>query len=149
MPRGQKPPSQRQLRVGEELRHTLANVIERGDFRDPDLVGRGITVTEVRVSPDLKNATVFVVPLGGGDVAPLLAGLKRAKAYLRHEIATKVQLRAVPELRFQPDTTFDEASRLDSLLRSPDVRRDLEADDAREVEDGRAVDAEDGRDDGE
>ncbi len=125
MPRGNKPPSQRQLRVGEELRHAVANVIERGEFRDPDLQGRAITVTEVRVSPDLHNATVFVVPLGGGEVAPILAGLKRAKAFLRHEISRAVKLRAVPDLWFQPDTTFDEATRIDDILRSPVVRRDL------------------------
>jgi len=126
MPRGLKPPSQRQLRVGEELRHAIANLIERGEFRDPDLAGRGITVTEVRVSPDLHNATVFVTPLGGGDPTPVLSGLKRAKAFLRHEIARAVKLRAVPELWFQPDTTFDEANRIDLLLRSADVRRDVD-----------------------
>ncbi len=128
MPRGNKAPSQRQLRVGEEVRHAIANVIERGEFRDPDLVGRGITVTEVRVSPDLHNATVFVTPLGGGDSAPLLAGLKRAKAFLRHEIARAVELRVVPDLWFQADTTFDEAGRIDRLLRSPEVQRDLDSD---------------------
>ena len=125
MPRGTKPPTQRQLRVGEELRHALANVIERGDFRDPDLLGRAITVTEVRVGPDLRNATVFVVPLGGGEVVPILAGLKRAKAYLRNEIGRSVQLRMVPDLSFQADTTFDEASRIDHILSSPEVRRDV------------------------
>ena len=72
MPRGHKPPSQRQLRVGEELRHIIARIIERGEFRDPDLLGRAITVTEVRVSPDLQNATAFVIPLGGGDCTPIL-----------------------------------------------------------------------------
>jgi ribosome-binding factor A len=148
MPRGTKPPSQRQLRVGEELRHAIANVIERGEFRDPDLTGRAITVTEVRVSPDLHNATVFVVPLGGGDVAPILSGLKRAKAFLRFEIARAVKLRAVPELWFQPDTTFDEASRIDDLLRSPLVRRDVAP--RPDDEDGIAdPDGFEGRDDGE
>lgn len=126
-----RPPSQRQLRVGEELRHAIANIIERGGFRDPDLQG-GITVTEVRVSPDLRNANVFVVPLGGGDPAPVLAGLKRAKAFLRHEISQAVQLRMVPDLWFEHDTSFDEAGRIDALLRSPDIRRDVDA----EEEDG-------------
>jgi len=126
MTRGNKPPSQRQLRVGEELRHALASVIERGEFRDPDLQGRAITVTEVRVGPDLRNATVFIVPLGGGDYAPVLAGLKRAKAYLRHEISRLVPLRVVPDLWFQPDTSFDEASRIEDILSSPEVQRDLE-----------------------
>lgn len=128
MPRGQKPPTQRQLRVGEELRHIVANVIERGDIRDPDLIGRAITVTEVRISPDLKNATVFVVPLGGGDATAIVKGLKRAKSFLRHEIARQVDLRMVPDLFFEPDLTFDEASRIDALLRSPEVRRDLTGD---------------------
>lgn len=126
--KGQKAPSQRQLRVGEELRHIIANIIERGDIRDPDLQGRAITVTEVRISPDLKNATVFVVPLGGGDCTPILAGLKRAKPFLRHEIARSVDLRMVPNLSFEPDLSFDEASKIDALLRRPDVRRDLGGD---------------------
>lgn len=140
MPRGLKPPSQRQLRVGEELRHAIANVIERGEFRDPDLVGRGITVTEVRVSPDLHNATIFITPLGGGDPTTVLSGLKRAKAFLRHEIARAVKLRIVPELWFQPDTTFDEANRIDMLLRSPEVRRDVEG----VADEGTVEDADDG-----
>lgn len=126
MTRGTRPPTQRQLRVGEELRHAIAQVIERDEFRDPDLQGRGITVTEVRVSPDLHNATVFVVPLGGGDPTAILAGLKRAKAFLRHEIGRMVPLRIVPELWFQPDVTFEQASRIDDILRSPEVKRDLE-----------------------
>jgi ribosome-binding factor A len=129
MARGHKPPSQRQLRVGEELRHIIARVIERDDFRDPDLVGRAITVTEVRVSPDLQNATVFVIPLGGGDCKPILVGLKRAKAYLRHEIGKAVQLRVVPNLSFEEDLSFDEASKIETLLRSPVVSRDLAATD--------------------
>lgn len=145
MSRGIKPPSQRQLRVGEELRHVIAAVIERGDFRDPDLQGRAITVTEVRVSPDLRNATVFVTPLGGGETASVLAGLKRAKAFLRHEVAREVELRVVPELWFEADTTFDEASRIDRLLRSPEVRRDLEP----HLDDDADPLGLDGRDDGE
>ncbi|OAN50192.1 ribosome-binding factor A [Paramagnetospirillum marisnigri] len=140
MSRGDKAPTQRQLRVGEELRHAIANVIERGEFRDPDLQGRAITVTEVRVSPDLRNATVFVVPLGGGDPAPVLTGLKRAKAFLRHEISRAVQLRAVPDLWFQPDTSFDEASRIDDILRSPVVRRDIGLDEGDDFQ----TDGEDG-----
>ena len=145
MPRGNKAPSQRQLRVGEELRHAIANLIERGEFRDPDLSGRAITVTEVRVSPDLRNATVFVTPLGGGDPAPVLAGLKRAKAFLRHEIARTVELRLVPELWFQPDTTFDEANRIELLLRSPEVRRDVEGEDEGDLKcDGTDSGADDG-----
>lgn len=153
MARGFKPPSQRQLRVGEELRHIIAGVIERGDFRDPDLQGRLITVTEVRISPDLRNATVFVTPLGGGDVTGVLGGLKRAKAFLRHELARSMGLRLVPDLSFEADTSFDEANRIDALLRSPVVARDLAHDDefaADEDEDLLAgPDAPEGRDDGE
>ncbi|MBC7954216.1 MAG: 30S ribosome-binding factor RbfA [Rhodospirillaceae bacterium] len=147
MPKGNKPPSQRQLRVGEELRHVLATIIERGEIRDPDVQGRAITVTEVRISPDLKNATAFVVPLGGGEVDGILAGLKRARPFLRHEIARMVDLRAVPNLSFEPDLSFDEASKIDALLRRPEVRRDLGGD--AEFERRFDPDSIDGEDDGE
>lgn len=145
MSRGQRLPSQRQLRVGEELRHAIANILERGDIRDVDVAGRAVTVTEVTVSPDLRNATVFVVPLGGGESAPLLAGLKRARPYLRHEVARMVQLRTVPDFSFVADTTFDNASRIEALLHSPEVRRDLGA---RSAEDGFPADGDEGMDDG-
>jgi len=131
--------------VGEELRHIIASIIERGDIRDPDLAGRAITVTEVRISPDLKNATVFVVPLGGGEVAPLIKGLKRARAFLRHEMARQIDLRAVPDLFFEADTSFDEATRIETLLRSPAVRRDLSPDAAEPLP---PADSDDGADDG-
>lgn len=121
-----KPPSQRQLRVGEELRHAIAHVIERGDIRDPDIAGRSITITEVRASPNLSHATVFVTPLGGGEVKPILAGLKRVKPYLRREIARAVTLRVVPDLSFQEDTSFAAANRIESLLHSPEVLRDIQ-----------------------
>lgn len=126
MSRGHRAPSQRQLRVGEELRHAIATILERGDIRDPDVAGRPVTVTEVTVSPDLRNATVFVVPLGGGDVGSLLAGLKRVRPYLRHEVARTVQLRLVPDFSFRADTTFDNAGRIEALLHSPEVARDLD-----------------------
>jgi ribosome-binding factor A len=126
MNRGQREPTQRQLRVGEELRHALADVFERGDIRDPDVAAHPVTVTAVSVSPDLRNATVFVVPLGGADIDRLLAGLKRVRSFLRHEIARRVPLRMVPDLSFQPDTSFDQASRIEALLSSPEVRRDIE-----------------------
>lgn len=118
--------SQRQLRVGEELRHAIARILERGEIRDPDVAGRTVTVTEVTVSPDLRAATVFVVPLGGGETAPLLAGLKRVAPFLRRAVAHEVKLRVVPEFSFQADTSFDEAERIERILRSPAVRRDLD-----------------------
>ena len=120
-----KAPGQRQLRVGEQLRHALAEVMARGDLRDPELRDVPITVTEVRVSPDLKNATAFVMPLGGGDIDRLLAALARAAPYLRGQMARVVQLRFTPALSFLADTSFDEAQHIDSLLRTPTVAADL------------------------
>ena len=124
-----RSPSQRQLRVGELIRHTLAEMLSRGEVRDPDLEGLVVTVTEVRPSPDLKVATVYVMPLGGvgGDLA--LAALGRAAPYLRGRIAREVDLRFAPELRFALDTSFDEATRIETLLHSPRVARDLKSSD--------------------
>jgi ribosome-binding factor A len=119
-------PSQRQLRVGEELRHALVQVVAEGHLRDPALADAAITVTEVRVSPDLKNATGFVTPLGGGDGAALLKALNRASAFLRGEVARRVRLKFAPSLRFELDRRFEEARRIDDLLRSPTVARDLD-----------------------
>lgn len=121
-------PSQRQLRVGEELRHTIAQIIERAHFRDPALHDVSITVTEVRVSPDLKNATAFVTPLGGGDSALVVAALRRAIPYFRGQIARAVKLRAVPGLAFEADTSFDYATKISGLLHQPEVARDLAGD---------------------
>lgn len=123
-----KGPSQRQLRVGEEVRHALAWILERGELRDPAIAKTPITVTEVRVSPDLKNATCFVTPLGGGDaeaVKAVVDALERAKKFLRHEVVRKVNLKFAPTLHFLHDTSFDEASHIDALLHQPDVARDL------------------------
>lgn len=120
-----KPPSQRQLRVGEEIRHALAMIFERGDFRDPDLASAHVTVTEVRASPDLKHMTVFITPLGGGDAAPLLAALKRATPFLRGQVAKAVRTKYAPDLVFRADTTIDSAARIEALFHSPEVQRDL------------------------
>lgn len=129
MARGRaRPPSQRQLRVGETLRHTLAEIIERETFQDPDLFDVTLTVTQVDSSPDLKHATVYVMRLGGGDMIPVLAGLGRVKSFLRRQLAKRVRLRQVPELHFASDTTFDEAEHIDTLLHRPDVARDLNRD---------------------
>jgi ribosome-binding factor A len=118
--------SQRQLRVGEELRHALARQFERGTLRDPALTGMTITVTEVRVTPDLKHATAFIMPLGGTGIAEVLAGLARSSGYLRRELAKEVLLRHAPELSFTADTSFEHATRIDELLRRPEVERDLD-----------------------
>ncbi|HEX5320935.1 MAG TPA: 30S ribosome-binding factor RbfA [Stellaceae bacterium] len=118
--------SQRQLRVGEELRHALAQLLRPGELRDPALSEASITVTEVRLSPDLKNATVFVMPLGGGNRDEIVAGLKRSAPYLKSRVAREVALRFVPNLTFALDQAFDSAEHISELLARPDVARDLE-----------------------
>lgn len=126
-PRTGGGPSQRMLRVGELVRHALADVLSRGDHIDPVLSGHIITVPEVRMSPDLKVATCFIMPLGGKDIAPVLKALEANRRHLRTEVAHRVELKSVPELRFREDTSFDEGARMDQLLRSPEVVRDLDA----------------------
>jgi ribosome-binding factor A len=121
-------PSQRQLRVAEEIRHVLSEVFLRHEFRDPELAGAEITVTEVRISPDLKHATAFVARLGRSDVDTLLPALRRAAAYLRGQVAHALRLRFAPDLHFQPDTALDYAMEIDRLMHRPEVRRDLEKD---------------------
>ena len=118
-------PSQRQLRVAEEIRHVLAGVFERRDFRDPDLAQAAVTVTEVRISPDLKHATVFVARLGRSDVDALLPALKRASVFLRGQVAHALRLRFAPDLSFQADHALEYAGKIDRLLHSPQVARDL------------------------
>lgn len=117
--------SQRQLRVGEEIRHLLAELLERGNMRDPDLRDATITVTSVDVSPDLRNATAYVMPLGGQDKERLLAALKRAAPWFRGRVSEKAGLRSAPEIRFALDSSFDEADKIGALLRRPDVARDI------------------------
>ena len=119
-------PSQRQLRVGEELRHVLANVFEKGVVRDPGLAGVSVTVSEVRVGADLRSATVFVVPLGGGNAEAMLNALARARSFLRRRVAEEVRFKFVPDLVFRLDPSFDEAEHIEQLLRDPAVARDLD-----------------------
>jgi ribosome-binding factor A len=119
-------PSQRQLRVGELVRHTLAEVLIRGDVHDPVLEGHLITVPEVRMSPDLRLATIYVMPLGGRDEAQVIAALERNKRYLRGVVARSVNLKFAPDIRFRIDDRFDEAERIEKLLLSPAVKRDLD-----------------------
>ena len=118
-------PSQRQLRVGELVRHTLADLLARGAVHDPVIAGHVITIPEVRMTADLRLATIYVVPLGGRDEDAVLAALERNKRFLRGEIARRINLKFAPEIRFLPDERFEEAERIDKLLKSPAVERDL------------------------
>jgi ribosome-binding factor A len=117
--------SQRQLRVGELIRHALAEMLTRGEVHDPVLEGHMITVPEVRMTADLRLATIYVMPLGGRDADEVVAALERNKRFLRGEIAHHVNLKFAPEIRFRIDERFDEAERIEKLLRTPAVARDL------------------------
>ena len=123
--RATRGPSQRQLRVGEELRHALSQILEREPLRDPGLVGVSITVTEVRASPDLRHATVYVMPLGGEAIEEVVTALGRARPFLRRRLAPMVRLKYVPDLVFRSDESFDESARVTQLLGNPSVVRDL------------------------
>ena len=120
-------PSQRQLRVGEEIRHALAAIFLRDDLHDPALAGVTLTISEVRVSPDLKNATALVVPLGGGELDRIIAALNHAASFLRGQLGHEVQLRFTPRLSFQADHSFDEAAHINEILHHPRVMHDIEA----------------------
>jgi ribosome-binding factor A len=117
--------SQRQLRVGELIRHELAALLSRGDIHDPVIETHMITVPEVRMSPDLRLATIYIMPLGGRDGEAVVDALDRNKRYVRGEIARRVNLKFAPEIRFRVDDRFDEAERIEKLLRTPVVQRDL------------------------
>lgn len=120
--------SQRQLRVGELVRHAVADILGAGGVHDPALEGHIITVPEVRMSPDLKLATVYVMPLGGRGVTDVIAALDRNKKFLRGEVAHRVNLKFAPDIRFRVDERFDEAERIEKLLRTPAVQKDLKTD---------------------
>ncbi len=122
-------PSQRGLRAGELVRHAMAEILSRGEVHDPVLEGHLVTVPEVRMSPDLRMATIYVMPLGGKDAPDVLAALDRHKKYLRGEIAHRVNLKFAPDIRFLLDERFDEAERIEKLLRTPAVKRDLTRED--------------------
>jgi ribosome-binding factor A len=123
---------QRRLRVGEELRHALVRILREGELRDPALAGASITISEVRLSPDLRNATVFVMPLGGARAAEILAGLRRSAPVVKGRLAQAIALRYVPNLSFALDQSFDQAARITELLRRPEVERDLHPPDERD-----------------
>lgn len=133
-PSARKGPTQRQLRVGELLRHALSQILLRGDIRDADLAGVSVTITEVKPSPDMRYASVFCEPLGGKDADRIVTALNRHKAYLRGEMGRLITLRFTPELRFVEDKSFAEADKIESILKSPAVSRDLKADESEEDE---------------
>ena len=118
--------SQRQLRVGELVRHALADMLTRGEVHDPILEGHIITVPEVRMTADLRLATIYVMPLGGRDAAEVVAAFERHKKFLRAELAHRINLKFAPDIRFRVDERFAEAERIDKLLHSPEVMRDLD-----------------------
>jgi ribosome-binding factor A len=124
----ERGPSQRQLRVGELIRHALAEMFARGEVHDPVLEGHLITVPEVRMTADLRLANIYVMPLGGRDADQVIEALNRNKRFLRGEIAHRVNLKFAPEIRFRIDERFEEAERIEKLLRTPAVRRDLKGD---------------------
>jgi ribosome-binding factor A len=128
-PQHAQGPSQRQLRVGEMLRHALATILMRGDIRDDDLAGVPVTVTQVKPSPDMRHATAFVEPLGGKNAKAVVAALNRHKSYLRGEMGHMIELKFTPELRFVEDESFAEAQKIEALLKSERVQRDLKTDD--------------------
>lgn len=127
-------PSQRMLRVGELVRHALAALFARGEVEDEALRGAVVTVPEVRMTPDLKQANAYVMPLGGAHAEEIVAALNRHRKFIRGRVAPQIDLKFAPEIRFFVDDTFAEASRIDALLRSERVRRDLENDDGDEDE---------------
>ena len=120
-------PSQRQLRVGEALRHALAEVLTRNDIRDPELEGVSVTITQVKPSPDMRYATVYCEPLGGENAQVVIAALNRHKGFLRGEMGHRLTMKFTPELRFVEDESFAEAQKIETILNSPQVQRDLTA----------------------
>ncbi|MGN6548547.1 MAG: 30S ribosome-binding factor RbfA [Pararhizobium sp.] len=131
MPRSSSSaPSQRQLRVGEQVRAALTQVLQRGEVRDPAIEGSVVSVSEVRMSPDLKIATAYVTPLGEADHGRLVEALNRNARFIRGRIAPALkQMKYMPEVRFRDDTSFENYRKIDALLRSPEVARDLDHDD--------------------
>jgi ribosome-binding factor A len=135
MPRSANPgPSQRQLRVGEQVRHALSDLLQRGEVRDEAIESTVLSVSEVRMSPDLKIATAFVSPLSAGDDSAVIEALNRNARFIRGRMSPALrQMKYMPELRFRLDTSYDNMARIDELLRSPEVARDLDADDDKDA----------------
>ena len=124
--RGSGGPSQRQLRVGEALRHALAEVLRENEIRDAALIGVSVTITQVKPSPDMRYATVYCEPLGGGNADEVIAALNRHKGFLRGEMGHRIATKFTPELRFVEDQSFAEAQKIETILKSERVRTDLE-----------------------
>ena len=120
-------PSQRMLRVAELIRHSMADMLNRREVTDPVLETQVVTVPKVTMSPDLKLATIFVMPLGGKETAPVIEALDRNKKFLRGEVCRRINLKFAPEIRFKVDDSFENSARIDALLNSEKVRRDLDA----------------------
>ena len=122
---GPTGPSQRQLRVGEMLRHALADILRQNEIRDPDLIGVSVTITQVKPSPDMRYATVYCEPLGGENAQAVIAALNRHKGFLRGEMGHRIATKFTPDLRFVEDQSFAEAQKIETILKSPEVQRDL------------------------
>src|ERR1700742_579137 len=129
---GPSGPSQRQLRVGEALRHALAQVLRDNEIRDPELGGVSVTITQVKPSPDMRYATVYCEPLGGHNAKEIVAALNRHKGFLRGEMGHLITMKFTPELRFVEDESFAEAEKIETILKSERVSRDLAAEDGDE-----------------
>ena len=126
------------LRVGEALRHALAEVLYRNEIRDPDLDGVSVTITQVKPSPDMRYATVYCAPLGGGNAGPIIAALNRHKGFLRGQMGHLISIKFTPDLRFVEDQSFAEAEKIENLLKLPQVQRDLMASDQNDETDEQA-----------
>lgn len=135
-PAARSGPTQRQLRVGELLRHTLSEILNRGDVRDPDLAGVSVTVTQVMPSADMRHATVYCEPLGGKNAGPVIAALNRHRGFVRGVMGRMIELKFTPELRFVEDKSFAEAEKIEGLLKSARVQADLAAPDTDKIDDG-------------
>src|SRR5580704_9322625 len=122
---GSNGPSQRQLRVGEMLRHALAEVLRENDIRDPDLDGVSVTITQIKPSPDMRYATVYCEPLGGENAKQIIAALNRHKGFMRGEMGHRITMKFTPDLRFVEDESFAEAQKIETILKSPEVQRDI------------------------
>ena len=124
----EKGRSVRLLRIGEQVRHALAELLSRREIRDPVLDAHIISVSEVRVSPDLRHATAFIMPLGGADAEPVLKALREHSRYIRGEVAKRLATKYTPDMQFRLDESFDAGAKIDAILRNPRIARDLEPD---------------------